>query len=212
MRKIRYRAARGLIAAAAGFGLPVPAQGQDAAPLYPPYYAPSQSSVYNQTSVYLPTPPVAHGQDMVRGANGVSCQTAVGSGGPYLDVGLIGSQDVFNRDTAALYGRVVVPLGKRPKRPDCTKLYEMEISRMRMEIDLLRMGLPAALGGIAPAAADETVEAPAGAPITIEPRRQASLARKDEKPDDGIGDGLRTIFRLVPGSGSAASDIGAKLQ
>ncbi len=108
MRKIRHCAFGPLIIAGAVQIFAGPALAQTAttqgavAPLYPPYYAPSQSSVYNQSSVYLPAPPIAQGQDMVRGSNGISCQTAIGSGGPYVDIGVIGSQDVFNRDTASV--------------------------------------------------------------------------------------------------------------
>ena len=212
MRKIRHRAHWPLILASIIASTVVPAMAQsDTAPLYPPYYAPSQSSVYNQSSVYLPSPPIAQGQDMVRGSSGVSCQTAIGSGGPYVDIGVIGSQDVFNRDTASVYGRVVVPLGKRPKRPDCTKLYDLEISRMRMEIELLRMGLPEGLGGAAHSGAEVDGAAVQTAPLVIDPAaRRASVeigasdARLNAgKPVEGegydLGDGLRTIFRLAPG-------------
>lgn len=105
-----------------------------------PIIIPSQSSVYNQNSVTLPNPPTVHGQDVVRGAGGVSCQSAVASSGPYVDVGMIGSEDVFDRSTGALYGRIVFPLGKKRRRIDCNRLYELEIERMRLELELLRMG------------------------------------------------------------------------
>ncbi|MEO1656372.1 MAG: SPOR domain-containing protein [Pseudomonadota bacterium] len=105
-----------------------------------PIVVPSQSSVFNQNSVNLPTAPITTGQDIVRGADGTSCQTAIGSGGPYLDVGVLQSQDFYERDSAAVYGRIVVPIGKRAKRLDCTRLYQLEIERMRMELEFLRMG------------------------------------------------------------------------
>ncbi|MEM6650643.1 MAG: hypothetical protein AAF603_10365, partial [Pseudomonadota bacterium] len=111
-------------------------QSQNAQPII----IPSQSSVYNQNSVFLPTAPNVSGQDVIRGADGTSCQSAISSGGPYVDLGVIGSEDVYERSTAALYGRIVVPLGKRARRVDCTKLYQLEINRMQMEIELLRMG------------------------------------------------------------------------
>jgi hypothetical protein len=216
MRKIRHRAHWPLIVAIAAASHVAPAIAQtatqsDVAPLYPPYYAPSQSSVYNQSSVYLPSPPIAQGQDMVRGSSGVSCQTAIGSGGPYVDIGVIGSQDVFNRDTASVYGRVVVPLGKRPKRPDCTKLYDLEISRMRMEIELLRMGLPEGMGVTAHASAEVSGVAVPASPVVIDPPPRphspaiassaASLDVETGVEEEGydLGDGLRTIFRLTPG-------------
>ncbi len=215
MRKIRHHTVRTVAAAATACLMMSSAfaQNSDAQiiPGYPPYIPPSQSSVYNQNSVYLPTAPVAHGTDSVRGAAGVSCQSAVGSGGPYLDVGLIGSQDVFNRETASLYGRIVVPLGERPQRPDCTKLYELEIARMRMELDLLRLGLPPNLGGAAAPAAhveDMSGNEILGAPAVVNP--SASRQRESSAPPpvrrhdqgrhaDGLGDGLKTIFRLAAG-------------
>ncbi|MEM6913274.1 MAG: SPOR domain-containing protein [Pseudomonadota bacterium] len=88
----------------------------------------------------LPNAPMTTGQDIVRGADGTSCQTAIASGGPYLDVGVLQSQDFYQRDSAAVYGRVVIPIGKRAKRLDCTRLYQLEIERMRMELELLRLG------------------------------------------------------------------------
>ena len=44
------------------------------------------------------------------------------------------------RDRQALgYARVTLPLGKKPKRIDCSRIYELEISRLREEIALLKM-------------------------------------------------------------------------
>jgi len=163
MRKISHHASGAVIGS---LMCALPAFAEDATTqYYPPYVPPSQSSIYNQSSVFLPTPPVAHGQDSVRGASGLSCQSAVASGGPYLDLGMIGAQDVFNRDTATVYGRIVVPLGKRPKRPDCTKLYDLEIARLRMELELLRMGLPAGMVPQQPAAQQEV----SGVPVMVDP-------------------------------------------
>ena len=41
----------------------------------------------------------------------------------------------------ATYGRVVVPIGRTPKRLDCSRLYELEVERLQMELRLLKMGL-----------------------------------------------------------------------
>lgn len=35
--------------------------------------------------------------------------------------------------------RMVVPLGKKPARIDCARLYELELARMKREIELLKM-------------------------------------------------------------------------
>ena len=48
---------------------------------------------------------------------------------------------INQRDREALaYARVTVPLGKQPKRIDCSRVYELEIERLREEVALLRMG------------------------------------------------------------------------
>ena len=47
---------------------------------------------------------------------------------------------INERDREALaYARVTMPLGKRPKRIDCSRVYELEIERLREEVALLRM-------------------------------------------------------------------------
>jgi hypothetical protein len=47
---------------------------------------------------------------------------------------------INDRDKEAMvYARVSIPLGKRPKRIDCSKVYELEIERLRQELELLRM-------------------------------------------------------------------------
>ncbi len=38
------------------------------------------------------------------------------------------------------YVRVIVPLGYRPKRLDCIRLYEMELRRLRQELEMMQMG------------------------------------------------------------------------
>ena len=117
----------------------MPAAAQVGDPLNTqPIVVPNTSSSFNQQGFNLPTAPRANGQDIVRGAGGISCQSAIGSGGPSLDMGVIGTSDIFDRESAALYGRVTIPLGKRPKRVDCTRLYELEVSRLQMELEMMR--------------------------------------------------------------------------
>lgn len=119
-----------------------PARAQEIVETGVPYYAvPDRSSIYNQNSVALPSMTTPYGQDEVRSASGVACRSSVASSGPYMDMGVIGSEDVYDRDGTAVYGRVVIPLGRQPRRVDCTSLYELEIERLRMELELMRMGL-----------------------------------------------------------------------
>ena len=65
-----------------------------------------------------------------------------------LDIGLgsnvpmrgtrIGRKD---EGEAIAYARVVIPLGERPERIDCKRLYDLEIQRLEMEIELMKMGM-----------------------------------------------------------------------
>lgn len=100
----------------------------------------SSSSSFNQQGFNLPSAPRATGQDIIRGSGGVSCQSAIGGNGPTLDMGVIGTNDIYDRDSTALYGRVTIQLGKKSKRVDCNRLYDLEVERLKMELALMRAG------------------------------------------------------------------------
>ena len=106
--------------------------------------ADDRSYVYTNSGVTLPAPVQSYGQDEVQAAGGVACRSAVGGGGAYIDMGMVNSADVLQRDVTSAYARVVVPLNRAPKRVDCTRLYELELQRLRMELELARMSLPPA--------------------------------------------------------------------
>jgi hypothetical protein len=94
-----------------------------------------------QFGVNLPQAALPSGSDEIRTTDGASCRSAVGGDGAYMDVGVIGSPE--SQDTnasAAAYGRLVIPLGYKAKRLDCSKLYNLEIQRLKMELELARMG------------------------------------------------------------------------
>ncbi|MEM1380533.1 MAG: SPOR domain-containing protein [Pseudomonadota bacterium] len=171
MRTLSGHQTRALIAVGVALALSSFAWAQDG-DAAGPILIPPQSSVFNQNSMSLPSAPVVSGQDVVRGADGTTCQSAVASGGPYVDVGVLQSQDFFARESAALYGRVVFPLGKRSRRVDCTHLYRLEIERMRMELELLRMGTT--LGDTLAVSGEAVMpiedEAPPGGGVVVPPR------------------------------------------
>lgn len=101
---------------------------------------PAKADDVNQNSGFsLPGVTLPQGTDEVRAADGTSCRSAVGGNGAYLDVGVIGKQSTA--DDNAYYGRVVVPLGKSPKRLDCARLYELEVERLKLELELAKAGL-----------------------------------------------------------------------
>ena len=104
-------------------------------------------------SLYLPAPPTGPGgEDTIETESGTRCRQSMNSNGAYVDVGVTGSTasggnrssvSVFNQQRegsqATGYARITMPLGHRPERIDCSRIYEIEISRMRREIELLSM-------------------------------------------------------------------------
>jgi hypothetical protein len=95
----------------------------------------------DQNGFDLPGVTLPQGQDEVRAADGTTCSSAISGSGAYLDVGVIKSNRVLDSGEFATYGRVVIPLGRTPKRLDCARLYELEVERLQMELSLLKMGV-----------------------------------------------------------------------
>jgi hypothetical protein len=114
------------------------------------------STAQAQTGIYLPPAPHGPGgEDTIETASGTRCRQSINSSSGYVDIGLAGSAgsgvsapgrsgNVFisinDRDREALaYARVTVPLGKKPRRIDCSQVYDLEIQRLKQEIELLKM-------------------------------------------------------------------------
>jgi len=96
----------------------------------------------NQTGIALPGVALPNGYDEVRAADGTVCRSAVGGSGAYVDSGLIGGGlNGNNSNTLSAYGRVVIPLGSRPDRLNCDHLYQLELERLRFEVQMLKRGL-----------------------------------------------------------------------
>ena len=107
------------------------------------------------TGVYLPPAPSGPGgEDSIETSSGTRCRQSINSNGSYLDVGVMGSaasplpdeggRYAFGDDRdrqATVYARVSIPLGKRPERIDCSRVYELELDKLRREVELLRLGL-----------------------------------------------------------------------
>jgi hypothetical protein len=123
----------------------------------------------------LPGVSLLQGTDEVRAADGTSCRSAVGGSGAYLDMGVIGkpNTDVANNN---YYGRVVVPLGRGPKRLDCVKLYELEIERLKLELELAKAGL----GRSVDPEIDGTQTT--ALPEAQEPEPKAAASKEEEAP------------------------------
>jgi hypothetical protein len=81
----------------------------------------------------------------------VRCSQSINSNGGYLDLGVAGGDlnTYYNSSGSGAaapqgtvgYARIIIPLGNSPKRLDCNHLYEMEIQRLKAEIQMLQIGL-----------------------------------------------------------------------
>ena len=100
--------------------------------------------------LYLPSPPTGPGgEDQITTSEGVRCSQSVNSSGGYLDFGVAGgdlstgttSGTAPGPQSAIGYARIVIPLGSTPKRLDCSRLYDLEIQRLKAEIQMLKVGL-----------------------------------------------------------------------
>ena len=99
----------------------------------------------------LPSMGQSYGQDKVR-AGDFECSASV-SGGTTFETGVSSiinnavspfeSDDPMNPQTKdiGLYARIVIPLDAPPKRLDCTQLYNLELSRKRLELQKLQQEL-----------------------------------------------------------------------
>ncbi|WP_075997161.1 hypothetical protein [Salaquimonas pukyongi] len=168
----------------------------------------AQDTTINQniSGFNLPGVTLPQGHDEVRAADGTTCRTAVGGNGAYMDLGVIGNPErtTSGESSFSAYGRIVVPLGANRKRVDCTRLYDLEVARLEMELKLMQMGLnrgiaPIAEGssshaGSTPAASGE-VAAPAGTDdikvAQIKPA-ESKTAAGDDDGDDWADDGWTT--------------------
>jgi hypothetical protein len=95
----------------------------------------------------LPHSQMPNGFDEVRTSDGTTCRSSMSGNGAYFDLGGITSRpSTTGESETAAYGRLVIPLGQRPNRIDCTSLYQLEIDRLRHELMLAKSGARGATG------------------------------------------------------------------
>ena len=108
------------------------------------------SSVLAADGILLPSPPVGPGgEDSVTTSEGVRCSQSINSSGGYLDFGIAGGdlstyadpESTPGGQSAIGYARLIIPIGAAPKRLDCSRLYDLEIQRLKAEIQMLKVGL-----------------------------------------------------------------------
>ena len=104
--------------------------------------------------ILLPSAPQGSGgEDSIETAEGTRCRQSLNSNGAYVDLGLSGRARTGGNDDmpgtnfgrygydsperALAYARITIPVGKRYRRIDCSRLYELEIARLQKQVELL---------------------------------------------------------------------------
>jgi hypothetical protein len=99
----------------------------------------------------LPSSPGSYQSDRFRSGE-MDCSMAIGSG-TNVEFGVMGiinnnaNQSVISNMTTpnardvGVYGRITIPIGAPKGRVDCNLLYQMELSKKRMEIEKLELEL-----------------------------------------------------------------------
>ena len=154
------------------------------------------TSGFNLPGVQLP-----QGHDEVRAADGTTCRSAVSGSGAYIDVGFIGNPYQSSQSAGfSAYGRMVIPLAKKTPRLDCSKLYNLEVARLEMELKLTQMGLTRGIAPVSESVADEVsidIDIASNTkdnakPTADKPFQVASLAKPKKAVDDWADDGWST--------------------
>ena len=110
------------------------------------------SSAQAADGLLLPPAPVGPGgEDSITTSEGVRCSQSINSSGGYLDIGVAGGNlsnyyttDDFGSEqpqSAIGYARLIIPLGEAPTRLNCARIYELEIQKLKAEIEMLKVGL-----------------------------------------------------------------------
>lgn len=116
---------------------------------------PAAPCLASTNGIYLPPAPSGSGgEDSIETSSGTRCRQSMNSNGAYLDVGMTGSAAAsptqnyaysYNSNNAGreatAYVRMTIPIGKRPERIDCSRIYEMELDKLRREVELLKLGV-----------------------------------------------------------------------
>ncbi len=105
--------------------------------------------------LYLPPAPTgAGGEDAIETSGGTRCRQSINSNGAYVDMGVTGTTSGPERSTqqsllfaenraneATAYARVTIPLGPKPRRIACSEVFDLEIAKLKREIELLKLGV-----------------------------------------------------------------------
>ncbi len=112
-------------------------------------------TAYAQTgnTLIIPQAQSNFGQDSVK-INGFECSTSVSSQ-KNLETGILVAQSQYNNYAGGLYGgstyspattggvyaRVIIPLDGVRTRPDCNRLYEIELEKRALELEMYKKNM-----------------------------------------------------------------------
>ncbi len=117
----------------------------------------ASSGAMAQTGLYLPAAVPSPGQDEFRASDGTSCRTTM-DGSKRVEVGTFatGGQQAGNnyslpgyasnpaQSNVGVYGRYTWTLDAKTDRMDCNKLFQLEIEKKQIEIEMMKQSLKAA--------------------------------------------------------------------
>ena len=109
-----------------------------------------------QSGFYLPAPAPSPGQDEFRASDGTTCRTTM-DGTKRMEVGTFATaQRADNRyslpsylpetgqGNVGAYGRFTWSLDASPSRMDCHELYQLEIEKKKLELEMLKQSIRSA--------------------------------------------------------------------
>ncbi|NRF12899.1 hypothetical protein [Vibrio coralliilyticus] len=106
-------------------------------------------------SFYIPSAVVPNGYDRISTSDGTTCEASIAPD-MYLQTGLYttGTRDEYedrtsslyqgsaNRtgsDSSGIYVQLVIPIGKKTERLNCNRLYDLEIEKLKAELNKLKI-------------------------------------------------------------------------
>lgn len=142
-----------------------------------PTVANAQTTLSN---INLPqTPQFPQGTDRIRAADGTECSRSTAPRNKYMDVGMLGfgaggqgvenqypivygantgnyniPNNIYQRAGGGVYARLVINLDNDTPNVDCGKLYDLELERLKLELEQGKMGTGA---GVSQAKAFQTM-------------------------------------------------------
>ena len=99
-------------------------------------------------------PQFPQGQDKIRGADGTECSRSTAPRKRYADIGFLGgntsgtggqfgyggsTDNSYGQQGGAIYGRITFNLDAENYNVDCGRLYELELERLRVELEQAKM-------------------------------------------------------------------------